>query len=112
MTWLSIIVLLTAVAYFVSSAAFMVYLVSFQAKWSTFGYRILLVGLSIHIIAVAHLFVGPEASSLVDPTAFIVALAMVLVFLVVERGLGGRIWATLLCPIATSVVLASLHGLF
>jgi len=112
MTWMSVIVGLTAATYFASSVAFMLYLARFQAKLASAGYKLLWVGFVIHVIAVAHLYLLPESEAVVDHLVFQLGLGLVIAFLAVEKWIGGRIWASLLSPLATSVVLASLHLVF
>ena len=100
--------LVTAAIYFGSSVAFMVHINTFQDRWSHWGYRLLLAGVGSHVIAVAHLFLLHEGQTFVYPEIFAAGLGTVFILLIAERRLKGRMWASLLSPLATAIVIASL----
>jgi len=112
MNWMSIIVVATASVYFASTIAFLLYFARFNERWSNLGYRLLISGVVIHAVALLHLNFLPDGVPIVDESVFSGAAGLVLIFVMFEKYIGGRIWASLLSPVATSVVIASLHGVF
>jgi ABC-type uncharacterized transport system permease subunit len=104
MSWITANILVTCLAYLVSTSFYMVYLMRNQDRLRVVGYRALLVASGLHAIAVVHLLASSGTKPLVTVATLIVSLVGVAAFLLAARKVKHRFYGAFVAPVVAVVL--------
>ena len=111
MSWATVNIVVTCLAYGVSTVLFLGYLLSFHERWMRLGRGALVVAATLHAVAIVHLVVLPSEVMPAVDAAFIASFIVVLAYFGIGVRRSIHMAGPFLAPMVTVVLYSVWEGM-